>query len=267
MSQPWPGGRTSAACFTFDLDGEEVWIADEGAASRPGVLSQGTYGPKVALPLILDILARHEVPATFFVPGRVAERYPDAVRRILADGHEVGHHGYTHRAPAGLSAAEEAEELDLGRRALERLGAEVRGYRAPSWDISERTIGLLASGGFSYSSNLMDDIRPYLHPGTPVAELPVHWILDDAPHFWFSLGSWTKTISTAASVRQLWLEEAAGIAALGGIATWTFHPQVIGRPGRLGLLDELVGTAAADQTLWVARAHEIAAVTASGRTS
>src|SRR5262245_23645035 len=74
VSQIWPDGRASAACFTFDLDAEEVWIADEQADDRPGVLSQGTYGPKVAVPLILDILRRHRVAATFFVPGRVAER-------------------------------------------------------------------------------------------------------------------------------------------------------------------------------------------------
>jgi peptidoglycan-N-acetylglucosamine deacetylase len=254
----WPDGRTSAACFTFDLDGEEVWIADMQAADRPGMLSQGTYGPKVALPLILEILRRHEVAATFYVPGRVAERHPGAVPAILADGHEVGHHGYTHRPPAELSAAEEEAELVLGRRALEQFGAQVRGYRAPSWDTSERTTGLLVQHGFSYASNLMDDIRPYQHPGTSLIELPVHWLLDDAAHFSFSLANWDKTIRSAAEVRPLWAEEAAGIAGLGGIAVWTFHPQVIGRPSRLGLLDELIGATAADSSVWVARADEIA---------
>jgi peptidoglycan/xylan/chitin deacetylase (PgdA/CDA1 family) len=279
MSQQtmWPAGRESAACFTFDLDGEEVWIANLQAADRPGVLSQGTYGPKVAVPLILDILRRHQVAATFFVPGRVAERHPGAVRAILTDSHEIGYHGYTHRSPADLSAAEEESELVLGRRALEQLGAQLRGYRAPSWDTSERTVGLLAEHGFSYSSNLMDDIRPYQHPGTSLIELPVHWLLDDAAHFWFSLGNWDKTIRSAAEVRQLWSEEASGIAGLGGIAVWTFHPQVIGRPGRLRLLDELIGATVADSSVWVARADEVASAAAlneadpdrarSGRTS
>jgi hypothetical protein len=120
MSQQtmWPAGRESAACFTPDLDGEEVWIANLQAADRPGVLSQGTYGPKVAVPLILDILRRHQVAATFFVPGRVAERHPGAVRAILTDSHEIGYHGYTHRSPADLSAAEEESELVLGRLPL-----------------------------------------------------------------------------------------------------------------------------------------------------
>src|SRR3954471_19459458 len=98
--------------FTFDFDAEEVWIGEDPAnAQRPGVLSQGTYGAKVAVPEILRLLERHGLPATFFVPGRVAERYPQRVREILAAGHEVGLHGYTHRSPATLSREEEEGEL------------------------------------------------------------------------------------------------------------------------------------------------------------
>ena len=76
----WPEGKRAAASFTFDFDAEEVWIGEDAEnANRPGVLSQGTYGAKVAVPLILDLLERHGVTATFFVPGRVAERYPGRV--------------------------------------------------------------------------------------------------------------------------------------------------------------------------------------------
>jgi hypothetical protein len=63
--------------FTFDFDAEEVWIGEDPANEhKPGVLSQGTYGAKVAVPLILDLLDRHGLRATFFTPGRVAERHP-----------------------------------------------------------------------------------------------------------------------------------------------------------------------------------------------
>jgi polysaccharide deacetylase len=87
--------------LTFDFDAEEVWIGEDPAnAGRPGVLSQGTYGAKVAVPLILELLERHGVRATFFVPGRVGERHPGRVREILAAGHEVALHGYTHRSRA-----------------------------------------------------------------------------------------------------------------------------------------------------------------------
>jgi len=73
----WPDGARCAVSFTFDFDAEEVWIGEDPAnAGRPGVLSQGTYGAKVAVPAILEILARRGVRATCFVPGRVAKRHP-----------------------------------------------------------------------------------------------------------------------------------------------------------------------------------------------
>jgi peptidoglycan-N-acetylglucosamine deacetylase len=256
----WPGGARAAVCFTFDFDAEEAWIGLDGAnAARPGVLSQGTYGAKVAVPLILEILSRHGVQATFFVPGRVGERHPGRVREILAGGHEVAHHGYRHLAPNGLSELDELEELRRGRAVLEALGAVVTGYRAPDWNVGGRTIELLGREGFAYSSNYMDDIRPYRHPGSSVVELPVHWILDDAAHFWFSDADFSRKLATNAEVSAIWDAEEDGIVSLGGACVYTFHPQVIGRPGRLRLLEDRVARAAADPALWVTTAAEAAA--------
>jgi len=227
---------------SFDFDAEEVWIGEDPAnAHRPGTLSQGTYGAKVAVPLVLGLLHRLELPATFFVPGRVAERYPHRIEEILAGGHEVGHHGYTHTSPSSLSPEAEEAELVRGREILTGLGADVRGYRSPSWDFSPVTLDLLVGHGFQYSSNLMDDIRPYKHEHHDIVELPVHWTLDDAPHFWFDGASWTKTIRTSAEVRALWEEEYAGMAALDGLFMLTMHPQVIGRPGRIQMLESFLG--------------------------
>ncbi|HZD78880.1 MAG TPA: ribulose phosphate epimerase, partial [Actinomycetota bacterium] len=120
-------------------------------------------------------------------------------------------------------------------------------------------IELLPRFGFTYSSNLMDDVRPYRHDRSDVIELPVHWVLDDAPHFWFDAGSWTKTIRTAAEVEALWEEEVAGIRALGGLAVVTMHPQVIGRPGRLAMLDRFLGWVRRLGDAWIAPCAEIAA--------
>ena len=214
----WPRDAQCAVAFTFDFDAEEVWIADDAEnAARPGVLSQGTYDAKVAVPLILGLLAKEEVRATFFVPGRVAERYPDRVREIIAAEHEIGHHGYTHMSPSRLSREQEEAELRRGRDALEALGAVVSGYRSPSWEFSPNTLALLEQNHFEYSSNLMDDIRPYRHPASTIVELPVHWILDDAPHFWFADDSWTKKIATVDEVRLLsgWLSSRASASSAG----------------------------------------------------
>src|SRR5207245_7351020 len=131
----WPEGFRCAASFTFDFDAEEVWIGEDPAnADKPGVLSQGTYGAKVAVPLILELLATHGLTATFFIPARVAERHPHRVKQIAAAGHEIAHHGYTHTSPTKLSPQEEEEELRKGLEILRSFGGEVVGYRSPSWD-------------------------------------------------------------------------------------------------------------------------------------
>lgn len=254
------GSPRSAFVPTFDFDAEEVWIGDDpGNASRPGVLSQGRYGAKVGLRLILDLLSSKEMQATFFVPGRVAERYPDEVRRIVGEGHEVAVHGYTHRSPSALTRAEEESELAQALDVLRDLGADPVGYRSPSWDFSESTLDLLAAAGLTYSSNMMDDIRPYVHEGHDIVELPVHWMLDDAPHFWFDAAdAWSKKIATTSEVRQIWQEEFLGIHALGGLTVLTTHPQIIGRPSRLHMLDEFLDFVRTREGVEVTTAREVA---------
>jgi len=249
----WPTGKSSAVAFTFDFDAEEAWIGEDPAnAERPGVLSQGTYGAKVAVPLILEQLRRADVRATFFVPGKVAERYPDRVDAIVAGGHELAHHGYRHVSPTSISRDEEETELARGLAALHRHSASIRGYRSPSWDLSPHTLDLVGTAGLDYSSNLMDDIRPYRHAESGVVEIPVHWILDDAAHFWFANDLWTKAIATPESVAQAWEAEFAGIRELGGACVLTMHPQVIGRPSRLPLLRRFLDQAQARPDVWIA---------------
>jgi peptidoglycan/xylan/chitin deacetylase (PgdA/CDA1 family) len=256
----WPDGARGAVAFTFDFDAEEVWIGDDPAnADRPGVLSQGTYGAKVAVPLLLELLERHGLRQTFYVPGRVAERYPERVREILAAGHEVGHHGYTHTSPANLSPEAEEDELVRALGILRELGADPVGYRSPSWEFSKVTTSLLVKHGFAYSSNYMDDLRPYRHPGTDLVELPIQWVLDDAPHFWFSGGmDWTRSIAAPSRVEEIWWDELEGIVGLGGCCIFTMHPQVIGRPHRLAFLDRFIGRVRERGDVWIASCAEIA---------
>ena len=207
---------------------------------------------------MLDLLDRLQVPATFFVPGRVAERHPERVRQIVAAGHELAHHGWTHTHPGRMDPEQEAGEFALALEALRGFGADVVGYRSPAWDFSPATMEILRSHGMAYSSNLMDDIRPYRHPGG-VVELPVQWILDDAPHFWFSNASWTKSIRPAREVLELWQEEAAGIHRLGGLTVLALHPQIIGRPGRIGMLEEFLGWVVGQGEVRTATCSELAA--------
>ena len=106
---------------------------------------------------------------------------------------------------------------------------------------------------------MMDDIRPYRHPSFDIIELPVQWILDDAPQFWFDdVSSWTKKISTPSEVREIWEGEFLGIHELGGLTVLTMHPQIIGRPGRLRMLDDFIDFVRSTPGVEVARARDVA---------
>jgi len=234
--------------LTFDLDAESGFLAsDPENANRPGLLSQGKYGPKVGIYRLLELLERKGVPATLFVPGWVAERYPQAVQTAASAGWEIAHHGYTHTPPTTQSREEEADSMKRGIEAITTItGRPPVGYRSPSWDFSANTLELLAENGFLYSSNMMDDDAPYLHQISssqgPIVELPVQWILDDAPFFLFR-SPYTRPISALSTAYEAWAEEFKGLYAereQNKCYVLTMHPFISGRPGRVRLLEQLI---------------------------
>jgi peptidoglycan/xylan/chitin deacetylase (PgdA/CDA1 family) len=250
--------------LTFDMDGASGTLrrAPE-MASRPSVVSQGDFGPRVGTPRILDLLSTHAIPATFFIPGWVAERHPEAVRSVLASGHEVGHHGYLHEAPGTLgSKEEEAEVLDRASAVLERFTRKrVTGYRSPGWDISQWTLGLLAERGFAYDSSLMDHDQPYVieQGSARLAELPVHWSLDDAPYYSFNpaIGRIGPLLSPQIAL-ETWLWEFDRVHAAGGVFMLTMHPYLSGHYSRLEALDRLIRHIRAKAGVEFLRCQEVA---------
>jgi peptidoglycan/xylan/chitin deacetylase (PgdA/CDA1 family) len=228
--------------------------------SEPVTLSQGTFGVLEALPRILDLLRQAEIRASFFIPAWVAEHHPEAVQATAAGGHEIGCHGDVHERVSDLPADQEEKILLRSVEVLTRLGGRRPvGYRAPAWQLSTSTLGLLARHGFEYSSNMMDRLRPYLHPpleGRRLVEIPVAWVLDDAPFFMFT---GQRAMQPPGPVLQGWLTELDGITEVGGVTNFTFHPQIIGRPSRFACLRELVEHARHTPKLWLARLDEIAA--------
>lgn len=255
----WPDGIQCAVTLTFDVDAETLWLSGDMAnLSRPGLLSQGTYGARVAVPLILELLDREGLPATFFVPGWTAETHRDVIERVHQAGFELGHHGWIHEHASNLDRAAEEEVLRKGIDALVAItGISPRGYRSPAWEFSANTLDLLQEYGFSYSSNLMSHFKPWMHPDTDIVELPVQWLLDDAPFFLFG-GGRPRPISSAENVYQAWSEEFDGIYLHGGLFNLTMHPQVIGRPGRLLMLGRLIEYIRSHPGVWFATAGEIA---------
>lgn len=266
----WPDGYRAAASFTFDVDAESCVLAhDPRAVSRMSLMSHQAYGPKVAVPKLLDLLERQDVRATFFVPGFTAECYPDMVRAIVDGGHEIGHHGYLHEQMQGISREDEARYLDRGLDALQEVAGVVPvGYRAPWWELNWQTPGLLAERGFRYDSSLLDGDAPYRFRVAPdseadLVEIPVDWALDDWEQYAFYPG-WTGSgvIESPAKARELWFLEAQAQHRQGGCWVLTNHPFISGRPSRLHALEQLVEDVKALPGMWVTTLADIAEHTA-----
>lgn len=103
---------------------------------------------------LLDLLAELNLVATFFVLGWVGRRYPDVVRRIASDGHEVASHSDLHHRLYRLSRAELTDDLARAKATLEDLtGQRVLGLRAPTFSISDEVLDCLAESGYWYDSS------------------------------------------------------------------------------------------------------------------
>jgi peptidoglycan-N-acetylglucosamine deacetylase len=223
----------SALAITVDVDGEAgLPNGAAGAEFRLTSRSEREYGVRCGLPRILDALAG--AAATFYVPGVTAERHPDAVRAILAAGHEVGHHGHTHRRPDRLSPREQRGEIVRGLEALAALDVRPAAYRAPGWELTPVTLALLAEHGFASDSSLMGADRPYAVGG--LLELPVHWSLDDAPYFAAS--------PAGCGLERVWRRSVELAAAEDRELTLTLHPEILGRPHRVDVVRAVLRRAA-----------------------
>ena len=245
-----------SVCLTFDFDAMSAWVGTV-KTQNPSMISRGEFGA-IAVPRILDILKRHRVLSSFAVPGHTAYAYPDLVKNIRDEGHEIVHHGWVHENPADFDEAGERNILDRGFTALhETAGVRPVGYRSPAWDVSKRTIGLLREFGIEYDSSFHgNDFSPYylrdgdswsldgpyvFGPTTDLVEVPVAWHLDDFPHMEFAPG-FSTSIKAPSEVEEIWRGDFDwGYENVpGGMLDITMHPQVIGRGHRLLMLERLI---------------------------
>ena len=257
------------AVLSFDVDGESGMLqSDPRNKDRLSVMSWARYGPKVGVPRILDLLQAKGVKATFFVPGYTAELYPDLVKRIHHEGHEIGAHGYLHEPVSTLDPIEEEAALVRTCAILEQLtGRRPVGYRAPLWEVNPGSAALLARHGFLYDSSLMDDDRPYTFATGEgdLVQVPVHWTNDDWEQFAFlyepRVGS--GVIETCEKALQVWKEEFDGMYRYGGAFVLTMHPELIGRPARVMMLEQLIDHIQAHEGVWLTTCENVARYQAS----
>jgi peptidoglycan-N-acetylglucosamine deacetylase len=264
----WPREIRAAACLTFDMDAEApILTADMSAINRMTPMSHQSYGPLVGVPRILAMLARHDIKATFFIPGYSAHRYPDVVRAIADAGQEIAHHSYFHENTIGMDAKTEAAMIDLGLRALRDVaGVRPDGYRAPMWELNYHTPKLLAERGFLYDSSLMDSDYPYVLAAgdADLVEAPVSWGLDDWEQYAYLPGlTGSGLIESPAKALDMWTLELDAMYRIGAVFVLCCHPFLSGRPSRAEALERLIERMKSLDGLWITTVGEVARHTAS----
>lgn len=240
VSYRWPDDARCVVALTVDFDG----TANElGLGHDPvGIRSAGGYSARRGIPRMLEIFARHRVPATFFVPGYDAETNPETVRSIAAAGHEVAAHGYLHERWDVPPDEEEALLRKTHRILTDIVGKPPRGWRSPGGKKSDRTLVVLRELGYLYDSSDKDHDRPYPaiiagSQATEMVEFPNNTSsLDDFPLY-------VEGAATPSEVLALWKAEFETLYRDTGYFVLTYHPRAgfgSGIPSRARVIDRLI---------------------------
>jgi peptidoglycan/xylan/chitin deacetylase (PgdA/CDA1 family) len=226
-------------------------------------ISQGQYGNRQGVPRIRALLARHGVPASFFYPAVSALLYPDEVRALAHEGHEIGIHSWIHEANTTLPAEAERDLTFRAAEVLEKLaGRRPAGIRTASWDFSVSTLGIIRELGLLYDSSLMadDDAYEIEADGQPtgVVELPPEWIRDDSPYWNFVRFSTLRPYTPPSAVLEIFLAELDAAWEEGGLYLLTMHPHISGHRSRIGVLDRVIQHAKNKSACWFATLEQVA---------
>lgn len=255
----WPNGAKVAVLLSFDVDNDTILLA-RSANPSIGAMSQGEYGARVGLQRVVDLVDRHNIPASFFIPAVSLILQPDMVDVIQRSGqHEFGVHGWIHELNTELDGETERDLISRATNYLENVtGRRPVGYRAPSWNFSPNTLRIIRGFGFLYDSSLMADDRPYelLQNGeaTGIVELPVEWILDDAP----LLNPRGTSYTSPRELLQVYIDEFDKAYEEGTMFLLTTHPHIIGHRSRILILEELISHIQSVGNVWFATHEQMA---------
>jgi len=251
----WPDARRIAVTLTFDFQGgEDVRPLADGTVNHEQY-TQAEYGPNTAIWRILRILDEERVTATFLTCGGIAERYPDAVRAIVAEGHEVAGHGYHHEVARELSRPEENDVIGRTSEIIRQAaGAVPAGWR--SCTQSPNSIELLMEHGYLWNSNSFSHDLPFLWEadGRALVELPRQPFGDGR--------AYRGDAGNPDDALVIWRAMFDELHAEGGRAPsycpFQFHPYISGRPGRAHALRAIIRHMKRADGVWFATGSQVA---------
>ena len=243
-------------CLTIGMDALSLWVTSF-KSTNASMISRGEMDI-TGTRRVLELMDRYGIKSTFLVPGHTALAYPDLIRHIVAQGHELAYHGWMHEDARDFDIAGQRLVIERGLEALDHVaGVRPRGHVAPAWNMSEHTMDLVDEFGFDFDGSRMStDFMPvYVRKGdrwpadgafqfgelTGVVGIPVAWPMDDVPIFEFVWGE-ISGLAPASAAEEMWTGEFdyAYANCPGGVFNLTVHPQVIGRGPRLEMLERLI---------------------------
>ena len=271
------------------VDAVAGWLGSYGGENSPSDVQRGMFAGEVGIPRLLTLFARAGLTTTWFIPGHSLETFPEQVEQVVAAGHEIGAHGYSHENPIAMTGAQEEAVLARSVELITRAsGRPPRGYVAPWWELSDRTADLLREHGFRYdNSQGYNDFSPFyarvgdswtkvdfakdadqwmrpLLRGRQVdlVEIAANWYLDDLPPMMFIKQSPNSHgFVNPRDIEQLWRDQFDWVYRELDYAVFplTIHPDVSGRPQVLLMLERLIAYISGhDGVSWVTM-EEVAA--------
>ena len=256
--------------YGVDVDAVAGWLGSYGGENSPDDISRGLFAGEVGTPRLLTLFERHGLKTTWFIPGHSIETFPRETELVVAAGHEIGIHGYTHENPIAMTREQETDVLDKCIGLVEQFsGKRPTGYVAPWWEFSNVTNELLLERGIKYDHSLMhQDFQPYyvrvgdswtkidyskkavdwmvpLERGheTSLIEIPASWYLDDLPPMMFIKGAPNSHgFVNPHDIEQLWMDQFDWVYREYeyAIFTMTIHPDVSGRPAVLAMHERII---------------------------
>jgi peptidoglycan/xylan/chitin deacetylase (PgdA/CDA1 family) len=251
----WPNGKRVAVTLTFDFQGgEDVRPLKDGKINHEEY-TQHEYGPNTAIWRLLRILQEEGVKATFLTCGGIAERYPEAVKAIVAQGHEIAGHGYHHEVARDLTRDQEHEVMRKTTAMIQqRTGNTPIGWR--SCTQSPNSIELLMEHGYLWNSNSFSHDLPFLweNNGKVLVELP-RQPFGDGRTYDDDAGDPERTLRVWKGMFDEAYEESANHPSY---VPFQFHPYISGRLGRARTVRRIIQHMKSHEGVWFAAGSEAA---------
>ncbi|KAB8215401.1 glucose 1-dehydrogenase [Aspergillus novoparasiticus] len=256
--------------YGIDVDAVSGWInTEDGHIPDLTDISRGIFGATVGIDRLLKLWDKYNIKTSWFIPAHSLESFPDQMIKIRDAGHEIGLHGYTHEHVDMLTEQQERDVLAKSIEAVTALtGKHPKGWTAPSWRTSSRSIQLLEEFGLEYDHSFMHhDSQLYYVPydsgevvatdlsklaeqwmkpmkklkPSKIVEVPANWHLDDWPPFQLVEGPSHGYVDPDV-IERLWKAQFDYLYQ--EYDTFVFpisiHPQVSGKPQVILLHERLI---------------------------